>query len=146
MRRASAPAQTACELITVCGVVGAHVLLTLYAVALPSVVLIAEASNSVVALIPSGDIPCPPQCLNLSYFSFLQFTQQNSCICAPETLRSAANNFSDALYLSPALLVGVWLLFVGALILLVNFACQFSHTKRERDYLRRLNTKQFVAA
>ncbi len=75
MRQSSALARTACELVTavlLCGVVSAHVLLTLYAVALPSIVLVAEASNSVVALIPSGDIPCPPQCLNLSYFSFLQ--------------------------------------------------------------------------
>ena len=44
----------------------------------------------------------------------------------------------------PGVLVGVWLMFVGGLCLLMNTACQFSHTKREREMLTRVSGKQYL--
>lgn len=36
-----------------------------------------------------------------------------------------------------AVIIGIWGMFISALLLLVNFACQFSHTKREKEYIKR---------
>ena len=41
-------------------------------------------------------------------------------------------------------LVGIWLIYMGARLMHVDFACQFSHTKREHDYIERITNKQFV--
>lgn len=43
---------------------------------------------------------------------------------------------------TPAL-VGVWISFLATLVLLVNFACQYSHTKREKELIARAHGKQF---
>ncbi len=56
------------------------------------------------------------------------------CLCVWHALRRD----------SAAMYAGIWLMFIGSLCLLVNFACQFAHTSREREYIRRLTYKQFI--
>lgn len=46
--------------------------------------------------------------------------------------------------MSAAMLVGVWVMYISGKFLLVNLACQFSHTKREKEYIKRVTIKQFL--
>lgn len=46
--------------------------------------------------LPSDGVPCPGQCLNLTYFTFISSSMQNSCICDYNKLASARDSFSDA--------------------------------------------------
>mmetsp|Transcript_19603 Transcript_19603/g.54621 ORF Transcript_19603/g.54621 Transcript_19603/m.54621 type:complete len:266 (+) Transcript_19603:218-1015(+) len=87
--------------------------------------------------------PCPAQCLNLMYFSFLWSNLQDSCRCDYTVLRQANDKFSEASRHTVPLLVGIWVAFAAVLVLLVDLACQFAHTKREKELIRRAHGKQF---
>ncbi|KAF5842715.1 hypothetical protein DUNSADRAFT_5482 [Dunaliella salina] len=87
--------------------------------------------------------PCPAQCLNLMYFPFLRDDQQVSCICDYAVLRRANDSFEEASRHSIPLLVGIWVAFLAVLVLLVDFACQYAHTGREKELIRRAHGKQF---
>lgn len=58
--------------------------------------------------------------------------------CSPAPSPCACSNI-------PGVLAGIWAMFLGGLCLLLNVACQFSHTKRERELLSRIQAKHLVA-
>ncbi len=93
---------------------------------------------------PSSNQPCPGQCLNLTLYTFINSDLANSCICNYDTLRSAEGSLDDAYKYGGAMLGGLWGIMLASLLLLVNFACQYAHTNREREYIRRLTHKSFI--
>jgi len=97
-----------------------------------------------VVWLPSDNQPCPGQCLDLTYFGFIDESLESSCVCDYAKLHASHDKLDDAYRFGIATIIGVWGMFLSALFLLVNFACQFSHTKREKEYIRRLTFKQFV--
>ncbi len=94
--------------------------------------------------LPSDNAPCPGECLNLTYLNFISAGLADSCICDYTKLAAARSEFDWAFQRSAAVVVGVWAMFLAGFILAVNFACQFSHTKREKEYIKRLTFKQFI--
>lgn len=94
--------------------------------------------------IPSDNTPCPGQCLDLTSFGFIDESLASSCICDYAKLQASHKLLKDGYRFGVAVIIGIWGMFISALLLLVNFACQFSHTKREKEYIKRLTYKQFI--
>ncbi|EFJ47030.1 hypothetical protein VOLCADRAFT_92405 [Volvox carteri f. nagariensis] len=93
--------------------------------------------------LPSRNQPCPGQCLNLTPFTFVTAQLKDACICDTDKLDAAQNAFQQAYDIFPAVAVGNFIMLLAGLWLLVNFACQFSHAKRERELLSRIESKMY---
>ncbi|KAG1681320.1 hypothetical protein FOA52_007366 [Chlamydomonas sp. UWO 241] len=108
-----------------------------------SIDVTAAASLLPVAWIPSSGLPCPSQCYDLTEFVFLDSSFANSCTCDKATLTVAVDTFQKAQSdLLPAT-IGIFILTASAIALALNLASQFSHTKREKECIRRATSKQF---
>ncbi|MEW5310263.1 MAG: hypothetical protein WDW38_002079 [Sanguina aurantia] len=95
--------------------------------------------------VPSDGQLCPRQCLDLTAFWYIDSDLNSACICNTTKLGTALVSVQAAFKYMPAVLVGVWVMFVSGLWLHVNFACQFSHTRREAELLHRMTSKAFNA-
>ncbi|PNW87161.1 hypothetical protein CHLRE_02g111400v5 [Chlamydomonas reinhardtii] len=95
--------------------------------------------------LPSQGLPCPGQCLDLTTLVFINSDLQDACICDAAKLTSAQSAFNDTYDQLPGALSGAWVMWLAGVLLLINFGCQFSHTKRERELLERANTKVYNA-
>lgn len=98
-----------------------------------------------VAWIPSSNLPCPGQCYNLAYFSFVSSRFETSCTCDQATLASAYHELKSAYDDMLPATIGIFLMLVSAILLSMNLASQFSHTKREKEMIQRATCKQFEA-
>ncbi|GFR48315.1 hypothetical protein Agub_g10196 [Astrephomene gubernaculifera] len=103
--------------------------------------LAATASFGAATWLPSSDLPCPGQCLDLTQLVFMASELQDACICDTDKLAAARDSFKHAYNQIPGLAVGNWGMLAAGVWLLMNFACQFSHTKREREILIRVATR-----
>jgi hypothetical protein len=89
-----------------------------------------------VAAVAAGQ--CPSSCLDLSYFIFLGFQEGNSCVCNRTQLVNAANAFFNTVSNVAVLIGGVWMMLIGALILLTTMAIEYARTSTERNYIHRV--------
>lgn len=88
---------------------------------------------------------CPVTCLNYNYLTFLEHSDDNSCVCSYTQLSSAKSSLDDALDNGEISLGTACFMFLGALGILTNFMCQFSQMKVELDYLRRFHTSSALS-
>ncbi|GLI61162.1 hypothetical protein VaNZ11_003448 [Volvox africanus] len=95
--------------------------------------------------LPSRNLPCPGQCLDLTTFTFITSELKDACICDTDKLEAARGAFDHAYGIFPGIAVGNFVMFVAGVLLLMNLACQFSHAKRERELLSRITAKVYSA-
>ncbi|GIL77608.1 hypothetical protein Vretimale_6807 [Volvox reticuliferus] len=79
---------------------------------------------------------CPSNCLNLVIAEYI--TGNMVCICSSERLRIAYFHAVDALDATVAVVVGCFLVWVGASFILMNATADFAQSRRERALLLRV--------
>ncbi|KXZ50256.1 hypothetical protein GPECTOR_17g894 [Gonium pectorale] len=87
--------------------------------------------------VPDSSKPCPSQCLDLRSFPFISTTPKNSCICDHQKLYESQMHWQSAYDNIIGVLCGNWIMLMAASWLIIYYACQISHTRRERDMLNR---------
>ncbi|KXZ50255.1 hypothetical protein GPECTOR_17g893 [Gonium pectorale] len=93
--------------------------------------------------LPSSKLPCPGQCLDLTTFAFISSELK---VRMREKLSKSQSAFQGAYDYSIAVLAGNWGMLVAASLLIMNYVCQFAHTKRERELLMRVSSRPYLTA
>ncbi|KAG2499657.1 hypothetical protein HYH03_002595 [Edaphochlamys debaryana] len=93
--------------------------------------------------LPSRNLPCPGQCLDLSMVNFLSVDYTDSCICDQDKLTESQSMLQDAYDNMIGVQVGNWVMLAAGLFLLMSYVGAFSHTKRERELLTRVGVKRY---